>query len=107
MISTQVTLQLANSDHPLSPGKLMIIVAIASGHVMAAGWDQFVTNVLLYEGFLHQILRDVGFMLPDLLNIYLPIQELKEFARRRGSPPSYLITNNLALSTLGTAASIW
>ena len=107
MLSTVVILRLADTDHPVTPGQLMIIVSIATGHVMAAGWDQFVTNVLLYEGFLHQILRDIGFMIPDLLNIYLPIQELKEYARRRKAPASYLITNNLALSSLAGAASIW
>ena len=86
---------------------VLVIVAIAAGHVAAAGWDQFVTNVLLYEGFLHQILRDVGFMVPDLLNIYLPIQELKVHAKRRRVPASYLVTNNMALATLATAFSIW
>ena len=107
MVSTVVILQLANTDHELSPGQLMTIVAIASGHVMAAGWDQFVTNVLLYEGFLHQILRDIGFMIPDILNIYLPIQELKVYAKKRKAPASYLISNQLAISTLATASSIW
>ena len=79
----------------------------ALGHVMAACWDQFVTNVLLYEGFLHQILRDVGFMIPDLLNIFLPVQELQAYGRRRKTPASYLISNKMALSTLGGAVSIW
>ena len=63
--------------------------------------------MLLYEGFLHQILRDVGFMVPDLLNIYLPIQELKLYAKKKKAPASYLITNKMALSTLTTAFSIW
>ena len=73
----------------------------------ASGWDQFVSNVLLYEGFLHQILRDVGFMLPDLLNIYLPLQELQVYAKRKKVPASYLISNKMALSTAGGAFSIW
>ena len=92
---------------PVSPLKLLVIVSIAAGHVMAAGWDQFVTNVLLYEGFLHQILRDLGFMGPDLLNIWLPIQELQIYAKRRKAPASYLITNKLAMGALGTSFSIW
>ena len=107
LLSTAVTLQLADADTAATPARLLVIVAIAAGHVAAAGWDQFVTNVLLYEGFLHQILRDVGFMVPDLLNIYLPIQELKVHAKRRRVPASYLVTNNMALATLATAFSIW
>ena len=59
------------------------------------------------EGFLHQILRDLGFMGPDLLNIWLPIQELQIYAKRRKAPASYLITNKLALGALATTFSIW
>ena len=103
MVSSVVILQLADT---VSPAKLLAIVSIAGGQVMA-GWDQFVTNVLLYEGFLHQILRDLGFMGPDLLNIWLPIQELQIYAKRRKAPASYLITNKLALGALGTTLSIW
>ena len=107
VVSTWVILSLANTDTQVTPVSILVIIAIAAGHVLAASWDQFVTNVLLYEGFLHQILRDVGFMVPDLLNIYLPIQELKLYAKKKKAPASYLITNKMALSTLTTAFSIW
>ena len=107
LVSTAVILSLADTDTPVSPLTLLAIMSIAAGHVMAAGWDQFVTNVLLYEGFLHQILRDLGFMGPDLLNIWLPIQELQIYAKRRKAPASYLITNKMVLGALGTAFSIW
>jgi len=106
-ISTVVILRLADCEVNVRPVDLLVIISIAAGHVMAAGWDQFVTNVLLYEGFLHQILRDVGFMIPDLLNIFLPVQELQAYGRRRKTPASYLISNKMALSTLGGAVSIW
>ena len=107
MVSSVVILHLADIETQVSPLKLLAIVSIAAGHVMAAGWDQFVTNVLLYEGFLHQILRDLGFMGPDLLNIWLPIQELHIYAKRRKAPASYLITNKLALGAIVTTFSIW
>ena len=107
LLSSLVILQLADKDRNASPDKLLVIIAIAGGHVMASGWDQFVSNVLLYEGFLHQILRDVGFMIPDLLNIYLPIKELQQYALRRNIPAAYLVTNKMALSTLATSATIW
>ena len=107
VVSSIVILQLADRDVNASPDKLLVIIAIAAGHVMAAGWDQFVTNVLLYEGFLHQILRDVGFMIPDLLNIYLPIKELQQFALRRNIPAAYLVSNKMALCTLSASTSIW
>ena len=46
-------------------------------------------------------------MLPDLLNIYLPLQELQVYAKRKKVPASYLISNKMALSTAGGAFSIW
>ena len=69
-----MVLQLADKGVQATPERLVIIITIAISHVVASGWDQFVSNVLLQEGFLHQIMRDLGFMVPDLLNIYLPIQ---------------------------------
>ena len=67
--------------------------SIAILHILASGWDQFVENVLKQEGQLHQVLRDLGFMLPDLLHVWLPWLELKEVARRRRVPPSHLVKN--------------
>ena len=64
---------------------------VASLHILASGWDQFVENVLRREGELHQVLRDLGFMLPDVLHLLLPWQELQIVGRRRGVPPSHLI----------------
>jgi hypothetical protein len=60
-------------------------------HIFASGWDQFVENVLRQEGQLHQVMRDLGFMLPDILHLVIPWYELKEMAVRRGVPPSHLI----------------
>merc|ERR1711872_78260 len=91
-ISTMV-LRLADSNLQSSPQRLMVVVGIAGGHVLAAAWDQFVGNVMRGEGGLHQVLRDLGFMLPDLLRLVLPIQELSRFAEVRRIPPAYLVSN--------------
>jgi len=85
----------------------MVVVGIAGGHVLAAAWDQFVGNVMRGEGGLHQVLRDLGFMLPDLLHLVLPIQELSRFAEVRRIPAAYLVSNRLAAATAGTMGGIW
>jgi len=106
-ISTIMVLRLADSNLQASPQRLMVVVGIAGGHVLAAAWDQFVGNVMRGEGGLHQVLRDLGFMLPDLLHLVLPIQELSRFAEVRRIPPAYLVSNRLAAATAGTIGGIW
>lgn len=55
-------------------------------------------------------MRDVGFMLPDILHIILPWFELKKMAKeRRGAkfPPSHLIaTNDFMFATI-SVLSLW
>ena len=62
-------------------------------------------------------------MLPDLLHLVLPIQELSRyflfklfrsdihipprFAEVRRIPPAYLVSNRLAAATAGTMGGIW
>ena len=83
---------------------VLLCFSVATLHILASGWDQFVENVVKQEGELHQVMRDVGFMIPDILHIILPWFELKQMAKeRRGvkSPPSHLIaTKDFVVATL-------
>ena len=86
------------------------LFSIATLHILASGWDQFVENVVKQEGELHQVMRDIGFMLPDILHIILPWLELKQMAReRRGAkfPPSHLIANRDFIFASGTVLCLW
>jgi len=107
LISTILVLYLSDSRIQLDHWKLLIIIGIAGGHVVAAGWDQFVNNVLLQEGGLHQVLRDLGFMVPDLMHIYLPIMELRQYAAKRRINAAYLISNKMVVVSLGISFFIW
>jgi len=107
LASTLMVLHLADFGTQAQPFKLLVIIGIASGHVLAASWDQFWGNVFLQEGGLHQVLRDVGFMVPDILHVYLPVRELQEYAGRRRVVAVYLISNKMAAVTLATAIGIW
>lgn len=107
LISTLAVLNMADKELQASPSRLLVVVAIAGGHVLAAAWDQFLGNVMLGEGGLHQVLRDLGFMVPDLLLVVLPLQQLGEYAALRRVPSAYLVSNKLAGATVGTSLGIW
>jgi hypothetical protein len=55
----------------------MAIVGTAILHIFASSFDQFIQNVLLGFGYLHQIVRDFGFMIPDLCHLILPLFVLR------------------------------
>ena len=80
---------------------------MATLHILASGWDQFVENVLKQEGELHQVMRDMGFMIPDVLHLILPWQELQIVGRRRGVPPSHLISSQDFALCSGTVLILW
>jgi len=107
LASTVILLQMADTEVQASPHKLMVVVGIGVGHVIAGGGDQFVSNVLKGQGGLHQILRDIGFMVPDILHIILPIMELRQFAKERILKPGNLVSVRMALSTATIALAIW
>lgn len=93
LISTFLVIQLADHKNPITHRKALTIAGIAILHVLAGGWDQFVTNVLRGEGYAHQVLnlsnilrsyllfvillyqvvRDLGFMIPDILHVVIPL----------------------------------
>lgn len=60
--------------------KILCIVGTALLHIIAGSVDQFIQNVFLGEGYLHQIVRDVGFMIPDVLAVIIPLFVLRREA---------------------------
>jgi len=107
VVSTVTVLYLVNKDHQVTPRKVLIIMSVAALHILASGWDQFVENVVRQEGQLHQVMRDLGFMLPDVLHLLIPWFELKEMSRRRGVPPSHLIANREFVAAVGSVFTLW
>uniref|UniRef100_A0A1B6J3J9 Uncharacterized protein n=2 Tax=Homalodisca liturata TaxID=320908 RepID=A0A1B6J3J9_9HEMI len=76
LFSTLIVLRLADSRESVRPFKVLPIVAVAATHIVASSWDQFLDNVIRGEGSAHQVLRDVCFMVPDILHVVLPLLEL-------------------------------
>lgn len=84
-----------------------LISSIATLHVLVSGWDQFVANVLRFEGQIHQVLRDLGFMVPDILHIWLSWMELKDMAKKWGCPPSHLLRDKEVTTAFAGVACLW
>ncbi|KAG4076982.1 hypothetical protein HA402_015969 [Bradysia odoriphaga] len=77
LISTGIVIHLANIENQVTSRKTFCIVGISILHIMASGFDQFVSNVFKGEGYPHQVVRDIGFMVPDVLHFILPLWLLR------------------------------
>ncbi|XP_011161196.1 uncharacterized protein LOC105196788 [Solenopsis invicta] len=77
LISTAWVVHLADKKNPITHRKAFGIAAIALLHIVAGGWDQFFENVVRGEGHAHQVIRDLGFMIPDILHVVVPLWLIK------------------------------
>ncbi|XP_070168707.1 uncharacterized protein [Polyergus mexicanus] len=77
LISTAWVVHLADKKNAITHRKAFGIAAIALLHIMAGGWDQFFVNVVRGEGHAHQVIRDLGFMIPDILHVAVPLWLIK------------------------------
>ncbi|CRL06422.1 CLUMA_CG019491, isoform A [Clunio marinus] len=77
LFSTTFVLHLANKENYVTSRKVLCIVGVALLHIIAGSVDQFIQNVFLGEGYLHQIVRDVGFMIPDIIHLVVPLVVLR------------------------------
>ncbi|KFB51772.1 AGAP007547-PA-like protein [Anopheles sinensis] len=78
LISTSFVLHLANVENQVTARKTLSIVGIALLHILASGVDQFISNVFRGEGYPHQVVRDLGFMIPDVMHLILPLWLLRQ-----------------------------
>uniref|UniRef100_A0A336N3P6 CSON010239 protein n=1 Tax=Culicoides sonorensis TaxID=179676 RepID=A0A336N3P6_CULSO len=84
IFSTILVLNLANKDNEVTSRKVLAISGIGVLHIMASGFDQFLANVFGGEGYAHQVVRDIGFMIPDVSHVCLPLMLLR--GKRREEP---------------------
>ncbi|CAG9800864.1 unnamed protein product [Chironomus riparius] len=80
LFSTAFVLHLCDKENTVTSRKTLCIIGIALLHITAASADQFIQNVFFGEGYLHQIVRDIGFMIPDLFHLVIPIVVLRREA---------------------------
>ncbi|KAL2734226.1 uncharacterized protein V1478_003924 [Vespula squamosa] len=77
LMSTFLVVHLADKKTLLTNKKAFAIITIAVLHIVAGGWDQFVENVVRGEGYAHQVVRDLGFMIPDILHVAVPLWSMQ------------------------------
>ena len=107
LMSTFTVLYLADRKRPTTPRLLLVIINIAILHILAAGGDQFVVNVFLRQGEWHQWMRDIGFMLPDIVNIVLPLLEWKRWGRESGVALKESVSRWDLIASVASIAVLW
>lgn len=97
--------------------KTFCIVGISILHITASGFDQFVSNVIKGEGYPHQVIifhptkmtrtelteklifvkvvRDIGFMVPDVLHFILPLWLLRKTRLESYTTRPFYIDRNI------------
>ena len=82
LVSTIFVIHFCNKSNERNPQLLLVIISIAVLHILASGVDQLIENVFMGKGKWHQVSRDLGFMVPDLLHIVIPFYEIWSYARK-------------------------
>nr|XP_053654799.1 uncharacterized protein LOC128703937 isoform X2 [Cherax quadricarinatus] len=107
LTSTITVVYLLDMNVCMSARRALIIISIAILHIMTSGFDQFVSNVVQGNGMLHQVLRDIFFMIPDILHLFLPLLELKKLAQSQNVPTAYVISNKEFFSSVTFVLCGW
>ncbi|XP_017772301.1 PREDICTED: uncharacterized protein LOC108559509 [Nicrophorus vespilloides] len=78
IVSTAIVIHLSNRHHELTRYKMLIIIIISAVHLISGSIDQFIDNIIMMRGSKHQVVRDLGFVLADVMHIAVPIFELRD-----------------------------
>ena len=72
LVSSYCVYHMCNRQEDLSLRKLLAVISIAIFHISSSAMDQFVSNVLRRGGKMHQISRDIGLMVCDIIHLIIP-----------------------------------
>jgi hypothetical protein len=84
LLTTVSVFQFLDRRKPISPIPMLIVANIALFHILTSSRDQFIRNVILGEGRLNQVPRDLLLMTSDLLYLSVSLYELRLYGRSRG-----------------------
>jgi len=90
-LSSVLIVLMCDQSRPLRWPELLAVIDIAFVHIITSSGDQFWTNIIRNRGMWHQRVRDIGFMIPDLINVAVPLVYLWQLARQRRTTISNLI----------------
>ena len=83
-----MVVHLCNTRATMTPSKLFFIIVINLQHIIIAGLDQFVANIIHGEGKGFEAVRDLALMMPDLFHVLLPFFELQNISSSKRIPIS-------------------
>ena len=81
--STIMVLHLANTNNKVLPWKLLLVISINTMHIIVNGLDQFIIHIFYREGQGFENARNIGLMIPDLLQVSIPVYELFQLAKKQ------------------------
>ncbi|KAK3592784.1 hypothetical protein CHS0354_003227 [Potamilus streckersoni] len=73
LLATVVVVYLCDSQVEITASKVLVVVSISCVHLIVGGLDQFVSQVFLDQGKLFQRVRNIGFLIPDFIHIFIPL----------------------------------
>ena len=91
LISTILVILACDSSRPIYWMELLAVIDIALVHIITSSGDQFWTNIIQNRGMWHQRVRDVGFMVPDLINLVVPLFYLWQLAKQKRTTVGKLV----------------
>ena len=91
ILSSVLIVLMCDQSRALRWPELLAVIDIALVHIITSSGDQFWTNIIRNRGMWHQRVRDVGFMIPDLINVVVPLIYLWQLARQRRTTISNLV----------------
>jgi hypothetical protein len=76
LFSTWNIVQMCSTDAEIDSWKIMVIVSISLTHIILGGVDQFFKQLILMKEKLSRRIRSLVLVIPDILHVILPLQEL-------------------------------
>ena len=77
ILSTVCVFKMMHNNSKLDNILLLIIFDVSIFHILSSSLDQFIVNVLLRRGYLFQTVRDLSFMIPDVLHAFISFTFLR------------------------------
>ncbi|KAF2367188.1 hypothetical protein FHG87_002043 [Trinorchestia longiramus] len=108
MLSTVTVVHLLDRRVSVTSSKCLIILSVALLHILVSGFDQFIENVVRGNGFLHQVLRDVFFMVPDAFHVLVPLLQLRKLAQQQHLPSAaHVVTTPEFCASVAFVCTMW
>ncbi|XP_074661971.1 uncharacterized protein LOC141914620 [Tubulanus polymorphus] len=90
-VSSFIVFQLCDCNIEITWYKLLIIITISLTHIVISCVDQFIQHIFYSKGWRHQIIRDLGLMIPDLLHLFIPLFHVLKCLNQSGIKRRQLI----------------